>query len=138
MLTILLATSAVLPQQEGQHHNPSAKPIPAGSKIYIAPISGGMENFIAAGIVNKKLPLVLVKDRSMADYEITGVAESQPASWTKHSRERAIIQVTNLKTGEIVLTYKVASIGVDFTVSSSKQQVGEGCAKLLKKSTSAQ
>src|SRR5260370_1676837 len=56
--------------------------IPPGSKIYVAPM-GGFENYVIAGILNKKVPVVLVTDRGKADYEIRGSAETQQAGLAK-------------------------------------------------------
>jgi len=36
--------------------------IPAGSKIFIAPMEGSLDGFIAPEIIKKKLPLVVVTD----------------------------------------------------------------------------
>src|SRR5260370_8535325 len=56
--------------------------IPPGSKIYVAPMAG-FENYVIAGILNKKVPVVLVTDRGKADYEIRGPAETQQAGGAK-------------------------------------------------------
>jgi hypothetical protein len=135
LLAILLAATSAFAQQEKTYFNPEAKPIPAGSKIYIAPIPGGFENFIAAGIVKKKVPVVIVNDRSKADYEISGVSESEKAGWAKmlfmgseSSREQASVQVTDLKTSEVVFAYSVNK----GNSARGKQSAGEACAKHLK------
>jgi hypothetical protein len=135
LLAVLLAASSASSQQEKAYFNPEAKPIPAGSKVYIAPIPGGFENFVAAGIVKKKVPVVIVNDRSKADYEISGVSESEKAGWAKmlfmgseQSRELASVQVADLKTGEVVFAYSVHKANS----ARGKQSAGEACAKHLK------
>jgi hypothetical protein len=122
-------------QEAATYFNPKAKPIPAGSKIFIAPIAGGYENFIAAGILKKKVPVVLVNDRSKADYEVSGVSQSEKANWAKMlfakstaSGEEASIQVTDLKSGEVVFAYSVHKANS----ARGKQSTGEACAKHLK------
>src|SRR5712692_7997852 len=114
LLAVSLAATSAYAQEAKTYFNPSAKPIPAGSKIYIASIPGGFENYIAAGILRKKVPVVLVNDRTKADYEISGVSESEKATWAKMlimgseaSREQASVQVVDLKLGQVVFAYSV-------------------------------
>lgn len=135
LLAALLVVTSGYSQEEKTYFNPQAKPIPAGSRIYIAPIPGGFENFIAAGIIKKKVPVVLVNDRAKADYEISGVSESEKAGWAKmlflgsqQSREQASVQVVDLKTGEVVFAYSVHK----GNSARGKQSAGEACAKHLK------
>lgn len=135
LVAVLLASVSAFSQQEKTYFNPKAKPIPAGSKIFIAPIPGGYENFIAAGILKKKVPVVLVNDHSKADYEISGVSETEKANWAKMlfmsslaSREEASVQVVDLKSGEVVFAYSVHKANS----VRGKQSTGEACAKHLK------
>src|SRR5947199_384929 len=78
------------------------KPIPQGAKVFVAPMNG-YETYIKAAIQKKKLPLVLVEQRDLADFEIAGAAESQKAGTAKkvlmldwHSTEQASVRVINL------------------------------------------
>ncbi len=135
LLVFLLATASGYSQEEKTYFNPSAKPIPAGSKIYIAPIPGGLEHYVGAGIFKKKVNVVLVTDRAKADYEISGVSESEKAGWAKMlfmgseaSREQASVQVVDLKTGDVVFAYSVHKANS----VRGKQSAGEACAKHLK------
>src|SRR5262249_16664261 len=91
----------------------SKEKIPAGSKVYIAPLNG-YESFLVAAVVKKETPIVVVNSREKADYEIRGVSESVQAGWAKmlflgsqQSNEQASIVVTNLKTGVAVWGYNV-------------------------------
>lgn len=135
LLALLLAAAPVYSQEERTYFNPSAKPIPAGSKICIAPMPGGFENYIAAGIIKKKVPVVVVSDRSKADYEISGISQSEKAGWAKMlfmgseaSREQASVQVVDLKNDEVVFAYSVHKANS----FRGKQSAGEACAKHLK------
>lgn len=65
---VLFAGISAVAVKEKTYFNPKAKPIPAGSKIYIASIPGGFNNYIAAGIIEKKVPVIVVSDRFKADY----------------------------------------------------------------------
>src|SRR5713226_3181702 len=51
------------------------KAIPPGAKIYVAPMANGFETYVVAGLVKKKVPVVVVADRAQADFEITGVSD---------------------------------------------------------------
>jgi hypothetical protein len=135
LLVFLLTTVSAFSQEGNTYFNPKAKPIPAGSKVFIAQIAGGYENFIAAGILKKKVPVVLVADRSKADYEVSGVSQSEKANWAKMlfaksaaSGEEASVQVVDLKSGEVVFAYSVHKANS----ARGKQSTGEACAKHLK------
>lgn len=115
------------------------KPIPAGSKVYIAPMDG-FETFLKAALEEKKVPLVIVEDKEKADFEITGASNSEKASTAKkifrgswHSREEASINVSNIKTGEIVFAYSAHKENS----AHGKQSSAEACAKHLKEKITA-
>jgi len=110
------------------------KRIPAGSKVYIAPMDG-FEKFLKDAIAKKKVPVEVVEQREKADYEITGVAESKKAGAAKklimgswHSTEDASIKVTDLKSGEVSYAYSVHEENSTHGMKSS----AESCAKHLK------
>ena len=71
------------PSDEGQLATVNNAKIPAYAKVYVAPMPGGFENYIIAGLRNKKVPLTVMVDRSKAEYEISGVSESEKAGWAK-------------------------------------------------------
>lgn len=112
----------------------SKEKIPAGSKVYIAPLNG-YESFLVAAIVKKEAPIVIVNSPDKADYSITGVSESVQAGWAKmlfmgsqQSNEQASIVMTNLKTGVAVWGYNVNKTNS----YKGKQSSSEACAKHLK------
>jgi hypothetical protein len=93
--------------------------IPGGSKVYVADINGlpGFENNLVAAFQKKRVNLIVVADRSQADFEINGFAESQKAGWAKIIFKRGLpeseasMQMLNLRSG--VVAYAVASYKVD-------------------------
>jgi hypothetical protein len=137
-IAILLAMSYAFAQKgvtgaEGQGKR--VKMINKDARVYIAPMEGGFDTFIAAGIQQKKVPLVIVTDRAKADYEISGVSESDKAGWAKmlfmgsqNSNEQASIKVVELKTDEMVYAYSVHKTNS----VRGKQSAGEACAKHIK------
>jgi hypothetical protein len=109
--------------------------VPAYSKVYVAPMLGGFENYIIAGFRNKKVPLIVVVDRNKADYEISGVSESEKAGWAKmlflgsqQSNEEASIKLSDLKTGAVIFGYSVHK----GNSIRGRQSAGEACAKHIK------
>jgi hypothetical protein len=123
------------PTDEGQLATVNNAKIPSFSKIYVAPIAGGFENYIIAGLRNKKVPLAVVVDRSKADYEISGVSDSEKAGWAKmlfigsqNSNEQASIKISDLKTGAVIFGYSVHKTNS----ARGKQSAGEACAKHIK------
>lgn len=121
--------------EEGKLATVNNAKIPSYAKVYVAPMVGGFENYIIAGLRNKKVPLTVVVDRSKADYEISGVSESEKAGWAKmlfigaqNSNEQASIKIADLKTGAVIFGYSVHKTNS----ARGKQSAGEACAKHIK------
>ena len=93
--------------------------IPGGSRVYVADINGlpGFENNLVAAFQKKRVNLIVVADRSQADFEVNGFAENQKAGWAKiifgsgRPESEASIQMVNLRNG--VVAFAVASYKVD-------------------------
>lgn len=120
---------------EGQLATVRSASIPAYAKVYIAPMPGGFENYIIAGLRNKKVPLTVVVDRTKAEYEISGVSESEKAGWAKmlfigseNSNEEASIKIADVKTGAVIFGYSVHKTNS----VRGRQSAGEACAKHIK------
>jgi len=94
-----------------------ARIIPRNSKIYIAPMKDedpnkpqaqGFESYLAAALRKKEVPLLIVADRSQADFAIEGTADQKGAGWAKkliladfRKSTSASMTVTNLRTGVV-------------------------------------
>ena len=110
--------------------------VPPGSRVFVDYISGlpGFENNLIAAFQKKRVNLFVVADRSQADFEINGFAQSQKAGWAKIifgtglPESEASIQMVNLKTG--VVAYAVASYKVN-SVNGNKS-TAEHLAKNLR------
>jgi hypothetical protein len=109
--------------------------IPAGAKVYLAPMNG-FESDLRSALAAKKVPLEVVSDRKEADYEITGTSESQKAStakkvilWDWHSNEQASIAIADIKTGVVVFAYSVNKP----SSAHGKRSTAEACAKHIRK-----
>jgi len=114
--------------------------IQAAARLYIAPIEGGYDIYLAAAMHKKEVPVVLVTDKSKADFELSGVTESEKAGWAKTiflastaTNEQASIKIVNLKTGTIVFGYNVNKSNS----ARGKQSSSEACAKHLKEKIEA-
>jgi hypothetical protein len=70
MLAVLALLALAFTQAVAQ--NKSDKPSLSGKKIFIAPMRGDLHPFIAAEIVKKKLPVVVVTEKTKADYILAG------------------------------------------------------------------
>jgi len=126
-------TPPATPATAPNHAPVNGLKIPAGSKIYVAPMAG-FENYVVAGIMKKKVPVSIVADRDKADYEINGAAETQKAGWAKivftgndSTNEEASINVTQIKTGAVVFAYSVHK----GNSVRGKQSAGEAIGKHL-------
>ncbi len=108
--------------------------IPAGSKLFIAPMDG-FKTYVKAAVQKKKVPLVIVEQRDAADFELSGSSESQKASTAKkvimldwRSKEQASIKLVDIKSSEVVFAYSVHKS----SSAHGKQSAAEACAKHLK------
>lgn len=118
--------------------------IPRDSKVYIAPFKSenaekpveGFETYMAAALRKKDVPLIMVNDRTLADFEIVGTADKKGAGAVKkiflgdfRSTTSASISVINLKTG--VVAYADASHRD--SANKGLRSSAEKLAKYLKK-----
>lgn len=94
-----------------------AQLIPRNSRVYIAPMKSedpnkpqaeGFESYMAAALRKKNVPLLMVADRSQADFIIEGTADKKGAGWAKkifmgdfRNSTSASMTVTNLHTGVV-------------------------------------
>lgn len=106
--------------------------LPNGARIYVAPMPSGFETYVVAGLEKKKVPVVVITDREKADYELSGVSDSDKAGWAKMlflgsqlANETASIKIVNLKTGNVVFAYSVNKTNS----YKGKQSAGEAVAK---------
>jgi len=109
--------------------------VPAGSRIFIAPIEGGYDIYLSAAMTKKEVPVIMVTDRLKADFELSGVTESDKAGWAKtifmrntSTAEQASIKLVNIKSGVVVWGYNVNKSNS----VRGKQSSSEACAKHLK------
>lgn len=133
LLLSLLLIVLILPLAFAQETN--NKVIPAGSKVFLNPMEDGFHEYLKAALDTKKVPLVVVDNKSDADFEISGHSDSQKAStakkvimWDWRSNEQASIQIANLKTSEIVFAYSVNKV----SSAHGKKSSAEACAKHIK------
>jgi hypothetical protein len=122
-----------------------ARLIPRNSKVYIAPIRAedpnkpqaeGFESYLAAALRKKNVPLLIVADRSQADFIIEGTADQKGAGWAKkliladfRKSTSASITVTNLKTGVVAYADSSDRSSANRGLRSSAEKL----AKYLKK-----
>ena len=132
-LLLLICTSLFAQAQNKEKKEKEEPKIPAGSKVYIAPMEG-FETFLKEALAKKEVPLVIVEKKEEADFEITGSSNSQKAGVAKklilgswQSREEATINLANLKTGVIVFGYSVHKENS----AHGKKSTAEACAKHL-------
>lgn len=121
-----------------------AQRIPRNSRVYIAPFRSenydkpveGFESYVAAALRKKNVPLIMVADRSQADFEIVGTADKKEAGWAKkvlladwRDTTSASMSVINVRTG--VIAYADASHRS--SANKGLRSSAEKLAKYLKK-----
>jgi hypothetical protein len=135
VLTLLFCATTAAGQTPSAGGSDADMRIPSGSRLFIAPIEGGYDIYLSAAMHKKEVPLVLVADKSRADFELSGVTDTEKAGWAKtifmgstNTNEQASIKVVNIKTGTIVFGYNVHKTNS----VRGKQSSSEACAKHLK------
>lgn len=147
---IIVSTTAPATEVEAVYLKPVptdpflASRIPLNSKIYIAPFKSedptkpveGFETYMAAALRKKGVPLIMVADRSQADFAIEGSADKKAAGWAKkwllgdfRRSASASLTVTNLHTG--VIAYADASDRA--SANKGLRSSAEKLAKYLKR-----
>lgn len=122
-----------------------ARLIPRNSKIYIAPIlsedpskpqAQGFESYLAAALRKKDVPLLIVADRSQADFIIEGTADKKSGGLAKkillgdfRKSTSASMTVTNLRTGVVAYADSSDRSSANRGLRSSAEKL----AKYLKK-----
>jgi hypothetical protein len=134
VLTVFLARPGLAQESAPAPSDADAK-IPRGARVYIAPIEGGYDIYLAAAMHKKEVPITIVIDKTKADFELSGVTETEKAGWAKtvfmrntSTAEQASIKVVNLKSSTVVFGYNVNKS----SSAKGKQSSSEACAKHLK------
>ncbi len=106
----------------------------AGSTVFIVPMEG-FENYLAAALQKKSVPLVPVASEQQARYVLKGTSEEKKPGWAKmvmmkqiHSDDAASVQLIDRKSGAIVFAYSVNKKNT----LHGQQTTAEACAKHLK------
>src|SRR6266478_7862609 len=55
--------------------------VPTGSKLFISQMDGGLDGFVAAEILKKKLPVTAVTDEKDAEFVLTGGSQKADDHW---------------------------------------------------------
>ena len=108
--------------------------IQAGSTVFVVPMDG-FENYLAAALQKKNVPLVPVASEQQARYILKGTSEEKKPGWAKmvmmkqiHSDDAASVQLIDRKSGAIVFAYSVNKKNT----LPGQQTTAEACAKHLK------
>jgi len=136
VLVLLVAAGVAVAQERVRVvDDPADLRIPRNSKVYIAP-AGGFEQYLAAALRKKSVPLLIMVDREAADFEITATHEKEDASFARtyvwgllHGSASASIQIVNLKTNVVVF----ADSSERLVALRGERSTAEKLAKYLKR-----
>jgi hypothetical protein len=142
-LVCLLAFSEPLPAQQtlatpapavaGVVAPAASTRIDAGSKLFIEPMDG-FDTYLAAAILKKKVPVMVIGDRSKADFIVSGGSHVDKAGWAKTifvsplPHAEASISIKDAHSGNLVFAYNVDKSNA----ARANQSTAEACAKHLK------
>ena len=110
----LVVVSAVLAMTSTGLAAPTPK-LPSGSKVFVAPMAG-FDTYFRAATKASKLPLVFVRTRALAEYEITGFTKEVPSEEAENvvdfrtTRQETTIRVTRIDSGEEVFQHSVRTL----------------------------
>ena len=76
------ALSPSSPTTAGTAPSGASTRIVPGSKLFIEPMDG-FDTYLAAAILKKKVPVMVVDDRGKADFVMTGGSHVDKAGWAK-------------------------------------------------------
>lgn len=100
------------------------------------PQAQGFETYLAAALRKKDVPLLIVADRSQADFAIEGTADQKGAGWAKkviladfRKSTSASMSVINLRTGVVAYADSSDRSSANRGLRSSAEKL----AKYLKK-----
>jgi hypothetical protein len=94
----------------------------------------GFETYLEGAILKKKVPVVVIDDRSKAEFIVRGVSDEAKAGWAKvifvspASHAQASISIKDAHTGNLVWAYNVDKMNA----VRANQSTAEACAKHLK------
>ena len=136
IIMVVLGVGVVcLAQGEDTRTAAASAKVPKNAKVFIAPIGDGFDSYLKSAFADKKVPVEIVGNRDLAEFEITGTSDSQKASTAKkvimgnwHSREEASIRLINIKSSEVIWSYAVHKEAS----AHGKKSTAEACAKHLK------
>jgi hypothetical protein len=107
--------------------------IDPGSKVFIEPMDG-FNTYLSAAMLKKKVPIVIVDDRTKADFIMVGSSQVDKAGWAKtifispNPHAEASISIKDAHTGNMVFAYNVDKSNA----VRANQSTAEACAKHLK------
>jgi len=132
LVLLCLATTGVA--QQDSTPQPVSTRIASGSTVFIEPMDG-YENYLAAALRKKNVPLLPVASEEQAAYVLKGTSEQKRPGAAKmifmkqiHSDNAASVQLIDRKTGVIVFAYAVDKKNT----LHGQQTTAEACAKHLK------
>jgi hypothetical protein len=79
-----------------------------GSRVFVAPMEGGLNTFITAELVKERLPITIVTDEANADYIITGAALRGEDRWyhtvfgSGRDRTEGSIQIVSVQSRSVI------------------------------------
>jgi hypothetical protein len=77
MMVVFLTTGIAAYSQKEE----TQQKVPPGSKLFIAPMEGNLHPFIAAEIIKKKIPVVVVTDEKDAEFILAGASIKGDDKW---------------------------------------------------------
>ena len=110
----LIVVSAVLAMTVTGLAAPTPK-LQSGSKVFVASMAG-FDTYFRAATKDSKLPLVFVRTRALAEYEITGVTKEVPSDVAEHvadfrtTRQETAVRITRIDSGEEVFRHSVRTL----------------------------
>jgi hypothetical protein len=114
--------------------------VPKGAKIFVAPIADAFDTYLKGAIADYDVPVEIVRNRDLADFEITGTFEAPKVKTAGTlfgvpvlgavAHLEASIHITNIKNSEVV--WSIATYA-DRAFSHWEKYTAIECVKALKR-----
>lgn len=115
--------------------------VPNGARVFIAPMEGGLDGFIAAELLKQKIPVVVVIDESLADFIIGGVSLKADSHWydaafgTGKDKNEGNIRILNVKNKQMIWAGEAGdrSLLIPFYRRGGERKIADRIVKSMKK-----
>lgn len=113
--------------------------VPNGAKIFITPMDGQLDTYIAPEILKQKLPVIVVLDEADADYVLVGASSKADDKWYRtigggKEKNEGMVRLLNVKAKTLVWIGEAGDRSLlGNTPKGAERKIAERIVKKMKK-----